>query len=59
MGGELLHKQSRAQLPLDREVLAVADEAARHPGSRLALFKPLFPILVMNCHRRWQRRLAR
>jgi hypothetical protein len=40
-------------------VLAVADEAARHPGSRFALFKPLFPILVMNCHRRWQRRLAR
>jgi len=44
---------------LDRVILrAVADEAARHPGSRFALFRPLFPFLVMNCHRRWHRRLA-
>jgi HD domain len=44
---------------LDEVILrAVADEAARHPGSRFALFRPLFPVLVMNCHRRWQQRLA-
>jgi hypothetical protein len=44
---------------LDRAILrAVTEEAARHPGSRFALFKPLFPFLVMNCKRRWQRRLA-
>ena len=44
---------------LDQVILrAVADEAARHPGSRFALFRPLFPFLVMNCHRRWERRLA-
>lgn len=44
---------------LDRVILqAVADEASFHPGSRFALFKPLFSVLVMNCHRRWQRRLA-
>jgi hypothetical protein len=44
---------------LDRVILgAVADEAARHPGSRFALFKPLFPFLVRNFHQRWERRLA-
>jgi hypothetical protein len=44
---------------LDRVIVrAVADEAARHPGSRFALFKPLFPFLVMNCRSRWQRRLS-
>jgi len=44
---------------LDRVILsAVAEEAARHPGSRFALFRPLFPFLVMNCHSRWHRRLA-
>jgi hypothetical protein len=44
---------------LDRVILrAVAEEAARHPGSRFALFRPLFPFLVNNCHRRWHRRLA-
>lgn len=37
---------------------AVADEARRHPGSRFALFKPLFPFLVMNCRHRWHRHLA-
>jgi hypothetical protein len=44
---------------LDRAILrAVADEAARHPGSRFALFRPLFPFLVMNCRSRWRKRLA-
>jgi hypothetical protein len=44
---------------LDRAILrGVADEAARHPGSRFALFKPLFGFLVMNCQSRWRRRLA-
>jgi hypothetical protein len=44
---------------LDRAILrAVADEAARHPGGRFALFRPLFGVLVMNCQRRWRKRLA-
>jgi hypothetical protein len=44
---------------LDRMIVrAVADDAARHPGSCFALFTPLFPYLVMNCRSRWQRRLS-
>lgn len=35
----------------------VAAEAARHPDSRFALIKPLFPVLVMNCECRWHRHL--
>jgi hypothetical protein len=37
---------------------AVAEEARRHPGSRFALFRPLFPFLVMNCRCRWHKRLG-
>jgi hypothetical protein len=37
---------------------AVAGEARRHPGSRFALFRPLFPFLVMNCQHRWHKRLS-
>ncbi|MDP3937599.1 MAG: hypothetical protein Q8R92_05625 [Deltaproteobacteria bacterium] len=38
-------------------VRAVTDEATRHPNSRFALFKPLFPFLVMNCKYRWHKHL--
>jgi len=36
---------------------AVTEEAARHPHSRFALVKPIFPFLLMNCECRWHRRL--
>ncbi|MBV8466693.1 MAG: HD domain-containing protein [Burkholderiales bacterium] len=37
---------------------AVATEAKRHPHSRFALLKPIFPFLLMNCECRWHRRLG-
>ncbi len=36
----------------------VGAEAKRHPGSRFALFRPLFPFLVRHCEKRWEKRLA-
>jgi hypothetical protein len=36
----------------------VREEAARAPGSRFALWKPLFPFLMMNCEARWHRHLS-
>jgi hypothetical protein len=38
-------------------VRIVGEEAARQPGGRFALFKPLFPGLVHNCAARWDKRL--
>jgi HD domain len=44
---------------IDRVILAaVNEEAARNPGGRFALFRPLFGFLVMNCESRWRRRLS-
>jgi hypothetical protein len=37
---------------------AVRAEAQRHPDSRFALCKPIFPILMTNCECRWHRRLG-
>jgi hypothetical protein len=35
----------------------VREEASRAPSSRFALWRPLFPFLMMNCEARWHRHL--
>jgi len=52
-----------AQHPADGVVPAILEavalEAERHPDSRFALLKPVFPLLTMNCECRWHRRLGK